>query len=259
MKNKYISFSMWGKLPHYPAPKKVYTWGCLENALLAQELFPDWTCRVYYGQDVETEVLEKLQGLYNVELIDKSMEVSNRRNSMWRFLPLFEPDTDILISRDTDSLLSPRDVYCVDEWLSTDKDFHIIRDHGQQTVAPIQGGLFGARNGVCASQKPGFLEVYNSADLSKRNYGLDNQFLSRFIYPGEEGCLTMEDIVFHLGDPAWTWGEENSNEPESLPTPPLSLAWRPPKIMGERILWGEHSFSKIPELYGWNVGDAGLM
>lgn len=252
MKNKYISFSMWG-------PKKAYTWGCLENALLAQQLFPDWTCRVYYGQDVESQVLEKLGELDNVELIDKSTEVSNRRNAMWRFLPLFEDEAGIVISRDTDSLLSPRDVYCVKEWLSSDKDFHIIRDAGEHTQFPIMAGLFGARNGVCRFQKAAFMDTYNSADLSKYNYELDQNFLARFIYPGGNGCLTMQDIALHAGSPAWKRGEKNSKEPAPLPTPPLSMAWRPPEVMGGKILWGTHSFSKIPELYGWNVGDAGLI
>ena len=35
-----ISFCLWGN-------KGCYNWGALENALIAQKLFPGWTCRYY--------------------------------------------------------------------------------------------------------------------------------------------------------------------------------------------------------------------
>ena len=47
----------------------------------------------------------------------------------WRFHPAGETDVDVMISRDTDSRLSAREVAAVQEWLSSAADVHIMRDH----------------------------------------------------------------------------------------------------------------------------------
>ena len=46
---------------------------------------------------------------------------------------------DILLSRDLDSRISEREVAAVEEFLASDKQVHIMRDHPART-APIMGG-----------------------------------------------------------------------------------------------------------------------
>ena len=128
-----ISFSLWGAAP-------CYNWGALENALAAAELFPGWICRYYIGKGVNKQMLRKLKALKNTEIIMmKTNKLGHGNGTMWRFTPCFETH-GIVIVRDTDSILNPRDKAVVAAWLKSDKDFHIIRDHAHGHNSRIMGG-----------------------------------------------------------------------------------------------------------------------
>ncbi|KAB7494078.1 hypothetical protein Anas_10948 [Armadillidium nasatum] len=65
--------------------------------------------------------------------------------TMWRFAPLGDDQVDVLLSRDLDSEILKREYDAVSEWLnSTNKSFHIMRDHPQHCVQ-ILGGMWGIK------------------------------------------------------------------------------------------------------------------
>ena len=63
---------------------------------------------------------------------------------IWRFLPILDPNVDILLSRDLDSTITSREVEAVKQFLNSSKDFHIMRDHPNH-IQPIMGGLWGIK------------------------------------------------------------------------------------------------------------------
>ena len=164
---KIISFSLWGDNPKY-------TIGAIKNAELIDTIYPGWIGRFYCGKSVPIDIIEILKTYTNVEVIE--MEENGDWSGMfWRFYAC--EDSDVMISRDTDSRLNLREKNAVDEWLNSDKDFHIMRDHPYHN-ALILGGMWGVRNGI----------LKNIADLIK-NYNkgnfwqVDQNFLSEQIYP----------------------------------------------------------------------------
>ena len=50
----------------------------------------------------------------------------------------------VFFSRDLDSLVTAREAAAVSEFLSSDLDFHMMRDHWVQT-SKILGGMWGAK------------------------------------------------------------------------------------------------------------------
>ena len=165
---KIISFSVYGKHP-------VYTYGAIENALLAQDLFPGWICRFYYNSTLDLKIVNALKSISNTELVLIDTH-KGAGNTAWRFRPMFESDIDIVISRDADSRLNPRDAACVKEWLASDKDFHLIRDHYWHNVL-ILAGMFGTRNKVLHPIK----EQFDKFDFGNRQ-AVDQAFLSHIVY-----------------------------------------------------------------------------
>lgn len=168
MSKKLICFSLWGS-------HEFYNYGALENALIAKELYPDWVCRFYYLDTCNDKIIKELGKLSNVELIKMTGENSNG-NMFWRFEPAFMEDDVIYLSRDTDSRLNIREKLAVDEWLKSDKDFHIMRDNPHHTTE-ILGGMWGCRNNIL---KP-FRETYQKFIINN-NHGLDQLFLKN-LYP----------------------------------------------------------------------------
>ena len=222
---KVISFSLWGD-------NKVYTYGMIENVLLARELYPGWQVRVHYNRTVPTNIITWLGQQKNVKLIEHTKSQDGRDSNMfWRFEDLFTNWTVLI--RDSDSRLNKREKSLVDEWLASDKDFHIVRDHKDHKV-PIIGGCHGARNGICKPFMLQFMDYYTQmfnyeSATSKENYNADQIFLGRLIYP-----QIVERAFIHASHNGWEDHAKKIEWPETgycveiiLETPNAS------KIMGD--------------------------
>jgi len=164
---KIISFSLWGDNPKY-------TIGAIKNVEQSKTIYPDWICRFYCGKSVPLEITEKLKSYNNVEVIEMD-EDGDWSGMFWRFYAC--EDSDVMISRDTDSRLSFREKLAVDEWLESDKDFHIMRDHPYHN-ALILGGMWGARNGILKDINS-IINQYNKGNF----WQVDQNFLREKIYP----------------------------------------------------------------------------
>ena len=129
-----ISYSLWGDNPKY-------TTGAIRNAELAQDIYPGWISRFYIGDTVPEKIRNDLKEIPNTEVVIVN-ENNNWTGMFWRFSCSYDPNVNISIFRDTDSRLSIREKYAVDEWVSSDKTFHIMRDHPFHRFA-ILGGMWG--------------------------------------------------------------------------------------------------------------------
>ena len=168
---KVISFSLWGK-------KIGYILGGILNADIAEKEWEGWTCRYYVAPSVPKAAIKELASRKNTEIF--MMQEDEGWNGMfWRFYPCSDPTVDVMISRDSDSRLSIRDKAAVDEWLNSNKKFHILRDCCQHGW-PICGGAWGARDGVISDMVDLIQEYPKHLD---NNHGIDQKFLAQMIYP----------------------------------------------------------------------------
>ena len=184
-KLKVISFSLWGDNPKY-------TLGAIKNADLAPKIYPGWICRFYINDTVPQNIIDDLATRDWVEII-KIDQKHLWQGLFWRFYPAADPDVAVMISRDTDSRLNQREKAAVDEWLLSDKQFHIMRDHPRHTV-PILGGMWGIKSNGLNMVKliDNYLNNDSSIDIQ---YGIDQHFLATVIYPQiKERCLVHDEI-----------------------------------------------------------------
>jgi hypothetical protein len=80
--------------------------------------------------------------------------------------------------RDTDTRIYLREKLAVDEWLKSNKLFHIMRDHPHHNFH-ILGGMFGTRK---IPEIPSWINIMNTFEqYGNRNY--DQDFLRDYIYP----------------------------------------------------------------------------
>ena len=133
--NKVITFSLYGSDPKYCV-------GMIKNAELREETYSDWKIRVYLDESVPRRVVSDLERL-GCEIVD--MSDSKIPGMYWRFLAVEDPSIDVVCIRDSDSRLSMREKYAVNEWMNSDKILHIMRDHPHHGY-PIMGGMWGYKN-----------------------------------------------------------------------------------------------------------------
>jgi protein O-GlcNAc transferase len=166
---KVISFSLWGDNPKY-------TIGAIKNAELSQQIYPSWLCYFFVGNSVPDEIINKLALFPNVRIIHKN-EPGDWSSMFWRFETSYDESVEISIFRDTDSRLSLREKNAVDEWLQSDKTFHIMRDHPFHRF-PILGGMWGYKYNPIYDMKS---LISNFAKSNQ--YGTDYQFFYDTLYP----------------------------------------------------------------------------
>lgn len=177
---KVISYSLWGDDTRY-------TIGAIQNSQLAKYYYPGWISRFYCGQNVPLSILETLTSIRNTEVIILD-ETSNWTGMFWRFYAA--ADADIMISRDADARISRRESCAVNHWLSSDKNFHIMRDHPYH-ARPIMGGMWGCRNGILSDIKE-LISSFNKID----RYEIDQYFLGNIIYPRIQSDAMVHDPFY---------------------------------------------------------------
>ena len=189
---KLISFCLWGN-------NSKYTVGAIKNAELAKDIYPDWKCRFYCANDVPNSIVFNLELFDNVETVHVPSPGS-WTSMYWRFAPASENDINVVISRDTDSRLNKREAAAVDEWLASDKGFHIMRDHPAHGF-PILGGMWGAKKGAIPEMKK-LIDNFPQQNM----YGTDYQFFASI------GDRIRGDVLVH---------DEFFNKPQNPRTPML--------------------------------------
>jgi len=180
--NKVISYSLWGE-------DEKYTIGALRNAELAKSIYPDWKCIFYIGKTVPKNIVKKLKSYNNTETIETDQDDS-WANMFWRFKTCYQKDIDVSIFRDTDSRLSLREKAAVDDWLFSDKTFHIMRDHPFHNF-PILGGMWGYKKN---NKYP--MENLLKNFKVKNLYGTDYDFLGNVLYPIIKNDKLVHDEFF---------------------------------------------------------------
>ena len=160
---KIISYSLWGT-------DLKYLVGAQRNA------------------DTPYPFIADLQSRENCEVVIKP-GMGDWKSMYWRFEPAGESNVDVVISRDTDSRINLREKAAVDEWLASDKGFHIMRDHPWHNF-PVLGGMWGAKKGVLPDMKD---LINNFAQEDK--YGTDYEFFASLMAARiKDNCMVHDEF-----------------------------------------------------------------
>jgi hypothetical protein len=99
---------------------------------------------------------------------------------MWRYFNVFHNDSDVYLFRDSDSLITVREMNLIKNWLETDYCANVIRD-SRLHLFPIMAGTLGVRKKCISMLK----DILKSADIIYLNnmHFYDQIYLAEFVYP----------------------------------------------------------------------------
>ena len=195
MVDKYFTFSIWGDNPKYLQ-------GAIRNAELAEQIFPEWKCVFYYDSTVPKETIDKLSTFKNTivkEVTDNSF------GAFWRFEMMFN-NPGVILSRDTDSRLSLREKELIDNWLETEYNYMIIRDHDAHYEFPILAGMWGKKNILMDISLKDAMQEY----MSVKQYLVDQFYLRDKVWP----AIMNDTAIYGVKEVDWmreTYDFENNN------------------------------------------------
>ena len=191
-----IAFSLWGD-------GEKYLNGALENARLAPEIYPHWTCRFYCDDTVPKPVRDQLASL-GAEIV-----MMTRKKAFdglfWRFLPVNDGRIRHFLVRDADSIINARERAAVADWLQSGKAFHVMRDWWTHTEVML-AGMWGGTGGVLPPLQT-LLEDFKTTSLA--NWHLDQWFLRSQVWPTvRQSCLIHDSKFKALGSQDFPAGSE---------------------------------------------------
>lgn len=191
---KIISFSVYGE-------DRKYSIGAIKNVEWAKKYFPDWICRFYCSEKAND--LEELAETDSEVLIVES----DIPPMYWRFFSIDDPDVSYMISRDTDSLMNPRDYAAVKEWLDSGKTMHLMHDCPSGHYSPVMGGMWGIKSPLHFSMTEKIFSFCERKNFRFR-YSQDQTFLTEQILP-----IFKNDSIDHHFKP------EKSHSSHAVPWP----------------------------------------
>lgn len=109
---------------------------------------------------------------------------------LWRIDPIFNPEVELLICRDIDSLFMPRDKKMVEAFVASRGTIHGINDSESHSI-PLLGGMIAIKGE--AFRKHFTSESWNhlKASFDLTEHGSDQKFLNSFVYPKmKDGLIT---------------------------------------------------------------------
>lgn len=199
-----IAFSVWGTDVRYLS-------GAIANAVVARYLYPGWTPRFYTDRSAPGNFLAEL-ARNGAQIVHMDDLAADRFGLFWRFLVEDDPDVDIYIVRDADSVMTMKERWAVADWLQSGKAFHVMRDNPQHSELML-AGLWGAHRGNIGRMR----EKVEACVRAGRNIGnyrnQDQHFLRTEIWPIARNAVKIHDDYFDFMSPT------RFNQAFALPRP----------------------------------------
>lgn len=184
-----LAFSLWGSEPRYLDTLAA-------NVVSARDLYPSWRCRIYCDRTVPATSMTNLRSM-GAQIVLMPTPAIRHAGRLWRFLAADDPDVDRVLFRDADSPLTVRERVAVDDWIASDKPFHVMRDWWSHTDL-VLAGMWGAAGGHLTGLAR-LMEAY-LAKVSVPNRHIDQQFLAGVVWPViRNHVLTHDDLFGALG------------------------------------------------------------
>jgi hypothetical protein len=185
-----ISFSLFGDNERY-----IRT--AILNARAARFLYLGWTCHFYIDDTVPPPIIQAL-GAEGARVLKVNGLPTDPFGTFWRFLVADDPEVDRYIVRDADSVVNIRECVAVQEWLTSGRHFHVMRDnydHGELVLAGMWGGARGALPPVAPWAQR---YLASRTDLAGRT--ADQEFLRDQLWPTIRMSVLTHDSQFAFGE-----------------------------------------------------------
>lgn len=172
---------------------------CKNIDIISSEL-PDFMVYIYYGSDITADQVDHMRGKgANVVLIPTNKV--GAVNMLYRMAPIDDDNVEVFFSRDADSRVNGRDIWCMKRFIESDRTAHCIRDNFWHK-SKLMGGTIGFKVNALANLDDIRRELERYKGLQDASYGFDESFLSDRVYP-----LVKSQLLLHTSITAFE-GEE---------------------------------------------------
>lgn len=166
-----FTFCVYGTQPKYCQ-------GMVRNLEYITTHFPEFEVWIDIGADVPASYKATYSSFPRVRLFEHA--IANGRLMSYRFFHIDDPDVELMLVRDADSRIGPRDIWCIQQFLASDKKIFTIRDHIYHGM-PIMGGQWGMRKIPGFNMRTAYVTFYKGS-VPSAAYSSDQNFIAQAVY-----------------------------------------------------------------------------
>ena len=172
-----------------------YIRGAYHNIRMNRILLPEFYTTIHVTSSLVDRFYSFWSGLgkLNNKLTIQEIDDNPQRcaGMLSRMMPLFE-DTELVLCRDLDSVITYREANCIHHWLRSGLPFHAINDNDAH--GGLMGGLVGfkSKEFLKATNYKSFDQMVKGLDL--KQHGSDQNFLNKSIHPKIKHGLMMHKL-----------------------------------------------------------------
>ncbi len=166
----------------------------IKNVELIQTHFPDWFTYIWVGDGISEDIILELSEKRNVVLLPTNQ--TGLINMSYRFFSIDDPDVEVMCVRDADSRVNERDKACIEDFIHSNKLFHILRDHPNHHH-PIMGGMWGIKKGLLPVKLQDAFHTWRQTHQATEFWN-DMDFLKQVFYPYCLPQTMIHDELQHL-------------------------------------------------------------
>ncbi|KAK8724676.1 hypothetical protein OTU49_011205 [Cherax quadricarinatus] len=188
---KVVSYSLYGKFP------SEYHSGLEQLAPLVVKMYPEWVMRIYLDLSLKQQrewACNLACNNQHIDLCDTGNisgvgDVRQSSGTSWRFCVVGDPLVERYIVRDADSPILQREVDAVDDWISSGKCFHVMRDNAHHGVSMVAGTWGGCNTWQASKATP----IRDSMLKSSLAWNQDQPVLWAYMWPWAIMNVTIHD------------------------------------------------------------------
>ena len=102
--------------------------------------YPDWEIYIYHDTTVPSNIIDKLTKHKYVKIINM-FNSSIVNNMSWCLLVASETDVERYAIKNINTRLSLREKSAVDDWITSGKRIHVMRDHPSHSQYATNSGM----------------------------------------------------------------------------------------------------------------------
>lgn len=159
-RQKVVTYVLYGNANNASVFQRYYS--LLSNiSLTVEKEYPGWILRIYHDfhegeahrflcdihcrfQHVDLCSIPVLANQFHryKPILNDPYLILGLNKRMFRFLVMLDPNVDVFLSRDIDSLIWPREIDAVNQWLASNYTFHVMRDHKHHYALILAGIMY---------------------------------------------------------------------------------------------------------------------